>query len=121
MLLAGACFTLVAAVGVVRFRDVFTRAHAFGVGATLGMVLALLGAAVTQSKPGIRTTLILAVVLQVLTSPLSTNLLSRATYLATGTRDRARAEGTHVAESPVAVVAEEAAVEAAPDHDADAP
>ena len=92
MLLAGACFTLVAAVGVVRFRDVFTRAHAFSAGSTLGMTLALLGAAATQSQLGNRTTLLLAVALQVLTSPLSSNLLSRATYFATGTRERVKAE-----------------------------
>ena len=90
MLLAGAVFTLAAAVGVVRFRDVFTRAHAFTAGSTLGITLALIGAAAAQSSLGNRTTLVLAVTLQLLTTPLSSNLLNRATYLASGTRDRFR-------------------------------
>ena len=101
LLLAGAVFTLVAAVGVVRFRDLFTRAHAFGAGSTLGLVLALIGAAATQSRLGNRTTLLLAVVLQVLTTPLSSNLLNRATYLATGTKDRVEAEGAQVVETEI--------------------
>jgi multicomponent Na+:H+ antiporter subunit G len=92
LLLAGAVFTLVAAVGVVRFRDVFTRAHAFTAGSALGLAASLVGAAVAQDHLGNRTTLVLAVVLQILTSPLSSNLLSRASYLATGTRDRVEAE-----------------------------
>lgn len=101
LLLAGAVFTLAAAVGVARFRDLFTRAHAFTAGATLGLVLGLVGAAVTQTRPGNRTTLLLAVILQVLTSPLSSNLLNRATYLATGTRARIEAESATVVETDV--------------------
>jgi multicomponent Na+:H+ antiporter subunit G len=99
LLLVGAIFTLVAAVGVVRFRDVFTRAHAFTVGSTLGVTVALVGAAAAQDQLGNRTTLLLAVVLQVLTTPLSSNLLSSASYVATGTRARVKAEGASVMET----------------------
>ena len=101
LLLVGAVFTFVAAVGVVRFRDVFTRAHAFTAGSTLGLTIALAGAAAAQGHLGNRTTLLLAVILQLLTSPLSSNLLSRASYLATGTRDRVEAEGSAVVETEV--------------------
>jgi multicomponent Na+:H+ antiporter subunit G len=104
LLFVGAVFTLFAAVGVVRFRDVFTRAHAFTAGSTLGLTIALIGAAAAQSELGNRTTLVLAVVLQLLTSPLSSNLLSRASYLATGTRDRVRADGASVVETEASEV-----------------
>lgn len=82
MLLAGALVTLAAAVGVNRFGDAFTRSHAFGAGSIFGMLLALVGAAVALEQLGDRTTLLLAVVLQVLTAPVSTNLLNGATYIA---------------------------------------
>lgn len=82
LLLAGALVTLAAAIGVNRFGDAFTRAHAFGAGSTFGMLVAFVGAALALDQLGDRTTLVLAVVLQTLTAPVSTNLLNGATYVA---------------------------------------
>lgn len=93
MLLAGALVTLAAAVGVNRFGDAFTRAHAFGAGSIFGMLVAFAGAALAMDQLGDRTTLILAVVLQTLTAPVSTNLLNGATYIsARRTRRSAESE-----------------------------
>jgi multicomponent Na+:H+ antiporter subunit G len=80
--LAGATLTLLAAVGVLRFRGVLARMQALTKASTLGVVLVLLGGAVTLDHPNDVTSLLLAAALQVLTMPVGANLLSRATYRA---------------------------------------
>jgi multicomponent Na+:H+ antiporter subunit G len=76
----GALFMLLAAIGVLRFRDVLDRMHALSKAATLGIVLVLGGAALTLSRPNDWTTLVLAMILQLVTSPVSSNLISRSIY-----------------------------------------
>jgi multicomponent Na+:H+ antiporter subunit G len=80
--LLGATLTLLAAVGVVRFPEVMARMHALTKASTLGVVLVLVGGAVTLNHPNDVTSLLLAAALQVLTMPVGANLLSRATYRA---------------------------------------
>jgi multicomponent Na+:H+ antiporter subunit G len=80
--LVGATLTLLAAVGVVRFPGVMARMHALIKASTSGVVLVLLGGAVTLDHPNDVTSLLLAAALQVLTLPVGANLLSRATYRA---------------------------------------
>lgn len=82
--LFGTALTLVAAIGVVRFPDVLARMHALTKASTVGVVLALLGGAVTLDNANDVTTLLLAAALQVLTLPVATNLMSRSTYMARG-------------------------------------
>jgi multicomponent Na+:H+ antiporter subunit G len=84
LVLAGAALILVSALGVARFDDVLTRMHALAKASTLGVVLALLGAAIGLSHPNDVTSVVLALGLQLLTSPVSANLLARATYRARG-------------------------------------
>jgi multicomponent Na+:H+ antiporter subunit G len=84
--LAGSVLTLLAAVGVVRFGDVLARMHALTKASTLGVVLVLVGGAVTLDHPNDVTSLLLAGALQILTMPVAANLMSRATYLAQGIR-----------------------------------
>lgn len=84
--LVGAALLLIAAIGVVRFDHVLARMHALAKGSTLGILLLLAGAAVSLHHPNDVTSVVLAGLLQVLTSPPASNLLSRATYL-TGTSD----------------------------------
>ena len=78
--LVGSILTLLAAVGVVRFRDVMARMHALTKASTLGMVLVLVAGAVTLRNPNDVTSLLLAASLQVLTLPVAVNLMSRATW-----------------------------------------
>jgi multicomponent Na+:H+ antiporter subunit G len=85
--LVGATLTLLAAAGVVRFPEVMARMHALTKASTVGVVLVLVGGAVTLDHPNDVTSLLLAAALQVLTMPVGANLLSRATY-------RAEQEGT---------------------------
>jgi multicomponent Na+:H+ antiporter subunit G len=82
IMLIGALLVLLAAVGVMRFDDVFARMHALAKGSTLGVVLLLAGAAVSLQHANDITSLVLAAVIQLVASPPASNLLSRATYLA---------------------------------------
>ncbi|MEO6630020.1 MAG: monovalent cation/H(+) antiporter subunit G, partial [Aquihabitans sp.] len=84
LLLAGAALILLAAIGVVRFSDVLARMHALSKASTLGLCLVMLGGAIAASSANDVTFLILAGALQVLTSPVGSNLLARATYMAEG-------------------------------------
>jgi multicomponent Na+:H+ antiporter subunit G len=85
---AGALLTLLAGVGVVRFGDVLARMHALTKASTLGMLLVLIGAAVSLDEANDITSLVLAAALHQLTSPVAANLLGRATYLAEGIDNR---------------------------------
>jgi multicomponent Na+:H+ antiporter subunit G len=84
--LFGCLLTLLAAVGVVRFPDVLARMHALTKASTLGLVLVVVGGAVTLHHPNDVTSLLLAGALQVLTLPVAANMMSRATYRAEGIR-----------------------------------
>lgn len=84
LVLGGALLTFLAALGMVRFGDVFARMHALTKASTAGALLVLIGAAITLTHPNDVTSLILAAVLQVITSPVAANMVSRATYGAEG-------------------------------------
>jgi multicomponent Na+:H+ antiporter subunit G len=82
--LAGAVLVLIAAVGVLRFRDPLARMHALAKASTLGLLLILTGAAVNLHTVNDITSVALAGILHVLTSPPASNMVSRATYLVAG-------------------------------------
>ena len=84
LLVAGSVLILLAAVGVARFSDVLARMHALSKATTLGLVLVLAGGAVGLHDLNSVTFLVLGAALQVLTAPVGSNLLARATYLADG-------------------------------------
>jgi multicomponent Na+:H+ antiporter subunit G len=84
LVLTGSLFMLLAGIGVLRFRDVFVRMHALTKASTLGLLLVLLGAAIALEHPNDITSLVLAAVLHLVTSPIGNNVLSRATYLSEG-------------------------------------
>lgn len=79
--LIGSLFVLLAAVGVLRFGDPLARLHALGKASTLGVVLVFLGAAVTMETVNDWTNLVLAALLQLVTSPIAATLIARSTYL----------------------------------------
>lgn len=84
LVLLGALLTLLAAIGVVRFHDVFARMHALAKATTAGVLVALLGAAAAMPNANDATSMIFAAMLQVVTNPVSGVMLARATYLADG-------------------------------------
>jgi multicomponent Na+:H+ antiporter subunit G len=95
--LAGSVFVLLAAIGVVRFDDVLARMHALAKASTFGVLLMLAGAIVALHDANDVTSVVLAALCQVLTSPPASNMLSRATYLV---RTRASGERSPDAPSP---------------------
>ncbi len=87
-LFGGAMLILLAAVGVVRFPDALTRMHALSKASTLGVSIALIGAAVARTDINDITSLLFATVLQAATNPVSSTLLMQATYYAEGIANR---------------------------------
>ena len=80
VLAAGAFFCLAAAVGLVRFPDVMTRMHAATKPSVFGLILVLVGVTLSLRDWKAFTLLGLAVVLQILTAPVSGHLVSRTAY-----------------------------------------
>ena len=80
--MAGSAFALLAAVGVLRMPDVFTRMQASTKASTLGLGCLLIGAGVQLGDFGsfIRVVSIGAFVL--LTTPVAAHVIARASYLA---------------------------------------
>ena len=78
--LVGALIILLAAVGVLRFKDTLSRLHALTKASTLGVLLVFAGAAIVMPVANDWTSLLLAMAFQVVTSPISANLISRSVY-----------------------------------------
>ena len=81
-ILVGVGFTLLGALGLQQFPDVFARMHAVTKPVTLGLGLLLVGAAVHMPDPSDTTKLLLAAVVQFLTAPVSAHMVGRAAYRA---------------------------------------
>jgi multicomponent Na+:H+ antiporter subunit G len=80
LIVVGLFFTMVAAVGLIRMPDVYTRAHATSKADTLGTVLTLAGVALTFQSAVPRAKLALLVVFMLITSPTATHAVTRAAY-----------------------------------------
>ncbi|MBI1735391.1 MAG: monovalent cation/H(+) antiporter subunit G [Candidatus Rokubacteria bacterium] len=84
LMLLGSAFVLLAAVGILRLPDVFTRMHAATKPATLGVGLIIVAVAVHFGEVGIATRALLVGAFFVLTVPVGAHMIGRAAYL-TGT------------------------------------
>jgi multicomponent Na+:H+ antiporter subunit G len=82
--LLGSILVLLAATGVLRFDDALARMHALAKASTLGVLLLFTGAAINLTDINDVTSVALAGLLHLLISPPASNMLSRATYLASG-------------------------------------
>lgn len=83
LLLAGASWCVLAALGVLKFRDVFARLHAGTKSTTLGLLLVLAGSA-THLGAADAAKLALAGLLVLLTAPVGAHLVGRAARLHPG-------------------------------------
>jgi len=90
VLLAGAAFMFLASLGLLRMPDVYTRLQAGTKAATLGALALLLGLALAQ--PGWALKLLVIALFVMLTSPVSSSTIARATELA-GMRPWQRSRG----------------------------
>ena len=77
---AGSSLVLLAAVGVVRLPDLYTRMHASTKPATLGVSLMVLALALHVGELGISVRAALIVFFFLLTSPVAAHRLGRAAY-----------------------------------------
>jgi multicomponent Na+:H+ antiporter subunit G len=80
--LVGAFLILLAAIGAVRFQDPLARMHALAKASTFGVLLVLAGLAFNLEEANDFTSVVLAGLLHLVTSPPASNMVSRATYLA---------------------------------------
>ena len=76
----GAAFVLLAAVGVLRFGDLYSRMHAATKASTLGIVLVSIAGAVRLDDG--RSKLVLAAIIIFVTAPVASHLVGRAAYRA---------------------------------------
>lgn len=81
LILVGTFFMLVAALGVVRFPDLFMRLHSSTKSATLGVGCVMIGAAIHFNDVGLATQALAIVIFLLLTAPVAAHLLGRAAYL----------------------------------------
>lgn len=80
LLLIGATFLLLAAVGEVRMPDLFTRMQPATKAATLGIACMLLAVAVYFGRIGITTRALAGIAFFFLTAPVTAHLVGRAAY-----------------------------------------
>ena len=80
IMLLGALIVLVAMIGVIRFPDVFCRAHALGKGFTLGLMVLLFGFWLDPETDISGLKIIAAIFFQFVTLPVASHLLARLSY-----------------------------------------
>jgi len=82
-IIVGLLFTVVAAIGLIRLPDVYTRAHAASKSATLGVMSILFGVFLYfwLIKEHVNPHLIIAIVFLFATSPIGGHLMGRAAYI----------------------------------------
>ncbi|EYB67992.1 hypothetical protein DEIPH_ctg030orf0031 [Deinococcus phoenicis] len=80
-ILIGAFFVLTAAIGLVRFPDLYTRLHASSKLVTLGSAGIFLGAALELTDAAAFTRLAAVLLFHFLTTPLTAYLIAQAAYL----------------------------------------
>lgn len=81
VMLIGAAFAVIAAVGLLRLPDLYTRTHAASKAGTLGSGLLLLALAIFSQELDVVTRAIAAIIFFLLTAPISSHLLARSAYL----------------------------------------
>lgn len=79
--LAGAAFSLVAALGLVRLPDLPMRMHAVTKAGTLGAGLLLAAVAVSHGGAGVTVRAVATLAFLFLTAPVASHLIGRAAYL----------------------------------------
>lgn len=80
LLIIGAAFSLVAAIGINRLPDVYSRMHAASKAGTLGSGLMLIALAIYAEDAGTTLRALAGVAFFLLTAPISSHLLAKAAY-----------------------------------------
>lgn len=82
LMVAGAVFSLLAAVGVLRLPDLYTRMHAASKAGVVGAGLVLLALAIESGEGSVGIRAVLGILFLLLTTPVSAHLLAKAAYRA---------------------------------------
>lgn len=80
LIVIGAAFALVAAIGVIRLPDLYSRMHAASKAGTVGSGAMLIALAVVSYDPATTLRALAAVAFIMLTAPVSAHLLAKAAY-----------------------------------------
>lgn len=80
LMLTGAVFAFLAAMGILRFPDLFSRMQAATKGSAFGVTCVLLAVAVHFAELGIATRAIVTIIFVVLTAPVAAHMIGRAAY-----------------------------------------
>ena len=80
LVVAGAFFSVIAGIGVLRFPDVYSRMHAASKAGTVGSGAMLLALAILADDIGVATRAIAAIAFFLLTAPIAAHLLARVAY-----------------------------------------
>lgn len=80
IMILGALLVVIAMIGIVRFPDVFCRAHALGKGLTLGLMVILFGLWLDPGTEVSGLKVIAAIFFQFVTLPVASHLLARLSY-----------------------------------------
>jgi len=80
--LAGAVFGLLAAIGIVRLPDLYTRLHAASKAGAVGTGLILIAVAMISTDGSVMLRAILGIIFLLLSTPIAAHLLARAAYKA---------------------------------------
>ena len=80
MIIIGSAFNLIAALGLVRLPDVYTRMHAASKAGTVGSGVVLIALGIESGDPGTLTRALAGIAFFLLTAPVSAHLLAKASY-----------------------------------------
>ena len=80
VILLGAFFILISAIGLIRMPDIFTRMSATTKASTMGVGLILLGTALFWQDVGIFARVIIIITFLFLTAPVAAHIIGRAAY-----------------------------------------
>ncbi|MFG1812221.1 monovalent cation/H(+) antiporter subunit G [Kribbella sp. NPDC049174] len=81
-LILGALLTVIAAIGILRFPDVLSRMHSATKPQVLGLLLVLLGLGLRLRDPSSLGLLALVALFQLVTSPIASHMVGRASFRA---------------------------------------
>ena len=87
LVLAGSGFTLIAAIGILRYPDLLMRMHASTKAGTLGSILVLAAMALVVAEGTVTAKTIATVLFLLLTAPIAAHMIGRA-YVRTEKRPR---------------------------------
>ncbi len=81
-LVLGALLTVIAGIGILRFPDLLTRMHSATKPQVLGLLVIVLGLGLRLRDPAAIGMLALVVIFQLLTSPIASHMVGRASFRA---------------------------------------